>query len=328
MVELEARGGGAVGEGRAGVGGGRPLAAGTAARRRDRQGEGEGEEIGAAAAHEERLAGGGKTVHPAPAPRVCQNRAIVDGPSTRRTLVLRALALAAATVVLAAGPLGGAEESAPEEAWFVSRYNEIIPVWLPEREADIQPQDWPPMLIYEVTRFPDAEATPAQRRAADDLLARSWEAARRNGWTDFEKARADGFDDMSTDRAHFANREFIADDRVLDPDRPEFLLFFDTEKGKKLASFMYLVAAPEDRGPQVGGPLTVWHYHTWATELCLWKRLLVLGPPGADGECAEGEPMRRSPEMLHVWFIDRPGGRFATDMQLEPHVIKKLADLH
>lgn len=35
-------------------------------------------------------------------------------------------------------------------------------------------------------------------------------------------------------------------------------------------------------------------------------------------ECVEGEGQVRSPEMMHVWLIDRPRGPFATSMHLNP----------
>lgn len=68
----------------------------------------------------------------------------------------------------------------------------------------------------------------------------------------------------------------------------------------------------EARGPQVGGPLTLWHYHVWFRPKCLRGGLLSTGE-GRNG-CRDGEPSHRSPEMLHLWFLDHPMGRFATTM--------------
>ena len=33
----------------------------------------------------------------------------------------------------------------------------------------------------------------------------------------------------------------------------------------------------------------------------------------------EGEPVMRTPEMLHVWFIDHPLGRY-TEMKIVPDI--------
>src|SRR5262249_39751785 len=131
---------------------------------------------------------------------------------------------------------------------------------------------------------------------------------------------------MFEDTVHCTNKAFVADDHLLDPERPEFLMYYDTPKGKRLAGYMYLVRTPEERGPQVGGPLTVWHYHVWRAPLCLLHGLLVVGKPEQEGRCASGIPARRSPEMLHVWFLDHPKGPFSTDMLLTPDAIKQLAE--
>ncbi len=236
-------------------------------------------------------------------------------------------AIAALALPTFTGTAGGdSRQEEPPGDWYVSEYNGILPIWIRESDAGIVPQDSPEMVIYEVTRYPDLEPTPGQAASAEDLRKRSLEAAKRNGWLDFDRALADGFELMFGDQAHYVKREFIVDGRVLDPDRPEFLLYFDTPRGKRLAAYMFLVSAPEERGPQVGGPLTVWHYHMWSRPLCLWERLLVVGMAGADGACAEGEPARRSPEMVHVWFVERPAGWFSTDMSLEPTDLKRLAE--
>ncbi|MGE4615940.1 MAG: hypothetical protein AAEJ43_02830 [Gammaproteobacteria bacterium] len=54
--------------------------------------------------------------------------------------------------------------------------------------------------------------------------------------------------------------------------------------------------------------------------------LLVIGAPGEDGACAHGFPNHRTPEMLHVWLLDHPQGRFATRMELPPETLKALAE--
>jgi hypothetical protein len=35
-------------------------------------------------------------------------------------------------------------------------------------------------------------------------------------------------------------------------------------------------------------------------------------------------PQQRSPEMLHVWLMDRPGAHFATPMFIDPKLIPEL----
>ena len=142
------------------------------------------------------------------------------------------------------------------------------------------------------------------------------ESARRHGWFDFQQAAKDGFTRMYGDELHYVNQDYVLDDHMLDPDRPEFLLFYNTSSGRRLAAFMFLTRTPAERGPQVGGPLTVWHYHFWSKKRCLLNSLFVVGDPDGSGHCPAGELAQRSPEMMHVWFVEHPQGPFATDMSL------------
>ena len=159
------------------------------------------------------------------------------------------------------------------------------------------------------------EPTDAERRWSDELAARTLEASKRNGWFDFDEAMADGFEPMWKNPNHYPNREFLFDDDILDPDRPEYLMYFDTPEGKLLVGVMYYARTPTEKGPTLGGSLARWHYHPWAPKgRCAVKGLLPVGDPDENGNCAEGEKVLRSPEMLHVWFIEHPLGRFADAM--------------
>ena len=154
-----------------------------------------------------------------------------------------------------------------------------------------------------------------QRQWADDFVARSWESARRHGWLDFEKAKADGFELMWGDREHYQQREFVFDDKILDPDRPEFLMYRDTPRGKLLVGFMFFTRTLEERGPQPGGSLTPWHFHPWnGRGYCAERGILPMSRPDAQGRCQQGERVSRSAEMLHVWFVEHPLGPYADAM--------------
>ncbi|HUD71047.1 MAG TPA: hypothetical protein VMQ62_03715 [Dongiaceae bacterium] len=180
------------------------------------------------------------------------------------------------------------------------------------------------MRMLEVSRYPGVEPTPEQKRAADDMVQRCYESAARHGWYDFAKATADGFRLKVSDDTHYNNIDFLFDDRVLDPDRPEYLMFYDTPTGGKvLAGFMFVPRNNMEEGPQFGGPLTRWHYHTWGSPICLVKGVLDMGTP-VDGKCAAGAPSYKSPEMLHVWLLDHPQGPFATGMYLSDALIDRL----
>ena len=166
--------------------------------------------------------------------------------------------------------------------------------------------------IWEVSAYPPGtEPTTKQREAAKKLIERSYETATRNKWFDFEKGKAAGFSYSS--QSHYVNEKYVFDDAVLDPERPEFLMYYDTPEGKKFTGYMFLVNEPLARGPQIGGPLTLWHYHIFSDDLCFEGGLIIVAQPD-NGKCARGVPQRRSPEMLHVWLIDHPAGEFSSQM--------------
>lgn len=212
------------------------------------------------------------------------------------------------------------------EEVHLSEYTAILEDWHPESQVDVSPPEATDMVIYEVTRFPHlVEPSAAHMAAAGGFWERARAAVRARGWDDFDRAIADGFELMFGDDNHYASREHVADGRVLDVERPEFLIYYDTPSGKRLAGFMFL-AAPGEHGPQIAGPMTVWHFHLWRHPFCLWRGLLVDGLPEG-GECPDGIASRRSPEMLHLWFFDHSQGMFATGMDLEPFEIRELEEL-
>ncbi len=157
--------------------------------------------------------------------------------------------------------------------------------------------------------------TPAERAWADSFVQRCLQSARDHGWFNFEQAKADGFALQWGDREHYYNRSFLFDDQILDPDRPEFLMYRDTPKGKLLMGFMFYARSVDEVGPRPAGSLASWHFHPWGPRgYCAEKGLLVVSRPDYDGHCAQGVFVTRSAEMLHVWFVDHPLGPFASAM--------------
>jgi hypothetical protein len=192
-----------------------------------------------------------------------------------------------------------------------------------EREFSQEPQLSPRMVIYEVDRFHGVEPTTDQQQAADELVKRSFEVAKKRGWYDIDQADRDGYRQLFQDRVHFANEAFIMDDHILDPERPEYLMYYETPKGRQLAGFMFVVRTPREEGPQIGGPLTKWHYHIWSTPFCLKNGMMTVGVPERNG-CSVGEPSNRSPEMMHVWLVDHPLGRFSGQMRVPRELMLQL----
>jgi hypothetical protein len=159
-----------------------------------------------------------------------------------------------------------------------------------------------------------AAATDDQRASAEAL----WKASVANAeqWRDPEAATAAGFRFKGTDEAgpdrrvrflHVPNPAWRADGRVLDPARPETLVYWNGPGDRlTLVGVMY-TAARGASGPAVGGPITRWHDHESCRDPATRAKL---GRP-VDGACPEGQVYRRSGEMMHVWFTDDLATAFA-----------------
>jgi hypothetical protein len=163
--------------------------------------------------------------------------------------------------------------------------------------------------------LPDvAAATGEQRAAAEALWKDSVASAER--WRDPAAAAAAGFrfrdgGDAGQGRKvrflHVPNPAWRADGRVLDPGRPETLVYWDGPGGRlTLVGVMY-TAAKGSHGPTVGGPITRWHTHESCRDPATGAKL---GRP-VEGACPGGQVYRRTGEMMHVWFTDDLASAFA-----------------
>ena len=163
----------------------------------------------------------------------------------------------------------------------------------------------------EVSLFPFGSAPSSeQQQKADELYEQSLKTVKENGWFNFENAVKDGYIQLVEDELHYWNLNYTFDGETLNPQKPEMIIYYDTEKGKRLAGFMYTASTATEYGPQPGGPLTVWHYHTAEGDLCFKDGLI-------QKECPNKlENLYQSPEMLHVWFIDHRNGTFGSSMDL------------
>jgi hypothetical protein len=170
--------------------------------------------------------------------------------------------------------------------------------------------------LVEVSAFaPGTEADAGQRQSADRFVAAVAQAAARFG--SLADAQALGYiQHPGLDAYHWVNIGFTNDGAVLDPTRPEFVMF-DPDTGQFLG--VMFLAPPDTTGPQFGGPLTVWHYHdnTQIGEPCFDGSLPLPGAFDADaGSCTTGTYRATSPEMLHVWLLAKVANPFASDMAL------------
>jgi hypothetical protein len=164
---------------------------------------------------------------------------------------------------------------------------------------------------FTVSRFrPGSRVTGPERRAARRLERRTLVTLQR--LRRVSTAEALGYERVDTH--HWIDPAYLTDGRVLDPSRPEALVFdVDPALPEPLVLGAMYLAPPGRRGPQPGGPATVWHYHVFASPVCSFSGAIPTGSPDAAGACAAGVRTTRSAEMLHVW-VDNPHGAFDSRM--------------
>jgi hypothetical protein len=164
--------------------------------------------------------------------------------------------------------------------------------------------------------LPDvAAATEAERASAEALWTASMAAAER--WRDPQAAAAAGFRFEGTGGAagperrgrflHVPNPAWRGDGRVLDPTRPETLVYWRAPGDRLVLVGVMYTAARGAPGPAVGGSITRWHDHESCRDPATRAKL---GRPVA-GACPPGQVYRRSGEMMHVWFTDDLATAFA-----------------
>jgi hypothetical protein len=169
-----------------------------------------------------------------------------------------------------------------------------------------------------VASEPGPAVTPEQQAAADKLLADT--KAQLPQWADSAVAEAAGFrtiGDSVTGNEHLINWNWINDDVVLDPNRPESLVYRPTPNGRVLEAAMFMVrpgTADADL-PDIGGTLTQWHIHN---NLCMSPERMTNGAPqrfvvgvtSNNGPCSFGERLPTA-QMLHVWIVPNRCGPFS-----------------
>ena len=203
----------------------------------------------------------------------------------------------------------------PDKPWYLSDFFRRVEQWELEETIDLNELQ---LGMYELTQYPNQAPTQAHLDAQDKIIQDSIDAALRNGWFDMEKGLSDGYEKMFGDPVHFVNVEYVFDGETLNPEKPEVLMYYDTPQGTFLMGTMFLAIG--ERGPQVAGPLSKWHYHI-DRRMCYERGVLPIGTKNDEGNCETGFPNIRSPEMLHVWFFDHTEGRFATKMGLSAELL-------
>lgn len=153
--------------------------------------------------------------------------------------------------------------------------------------------------------------TAAELEGAARLVADTKAAAVR--FEDLGAAQAEGYYQVAPPRnslVHYMHTGYNRDGRILDPERPESLIYLRLTDGSwRLVGIMYRMPSPDQPGPRVGGALTAWHAHD---NLCTANGRVV-GTTN-NGPCTNGTASR-TPEMLHVWLVPNPDGVFSNDME-------------
>lgn len=155
----------------------------------------------------------------------------------------------------------------------------------------------------ETSKVPfDATPTPTQARDAADFVATVRAAVARHGWDDPAQAIRDGFQPLQDCNSHFINIAYALDGRLLDPNRPEYLVMAARPDGTVHVEAVMFMAQGMAHGPQEFGSLATWHYHL--QNACMAGTLMV---PAVGTGCPAGtQLLHRTPEMLHVTLAGSP----------------------
>jgi hypothetical protein len=158
----------------------------------------------------------------------------------------------------------------------------------------------------------NAVATPEQRAAAARLLADTKSSLAR--YQDPSAAIAAGYKPGPVSNAdpllHFQNQANAH--AILDPTRPQALVYVRTPAGLRLIGAMYQMPRAGQWGPDPGGPLTQWHQHEG---ICFSPFGIEFSFETPFWTCPVGSTTITTPPMLHVWIIDNgKNGPFAADL--------------
>jgi hypothetical protein len=155
-------------------------------------------------------------------------------------------------------------------------------------------------------------ATPEQEAAAAQLYAETKAAIA--VYEDWHKAWAAGYrpgGPANMPSTHWMNDAYTKAGYVMDPKRPQGLVYANTRRGPVLLGAMFQMQHIGQFGPDPGGPLTAWHQHQ---NICVTPLGLEFSLMTPFAICPIGAIDISVPPMLHVWIVDNPSGQFAVDI--------------
>lgn len=161
------------------------------------------------------------------------------------------------------------------------------------------------------THRPEAPISAAQLAAASTFVARVKASTAK--YEDVKVAMADGYAQITQDlpgiAAHFVKAAYLADSVVMDPTKPEFLLYTKRLDGNwRLVGTMFYGGPGAEPAPNYFGALDAWHLHE---NLCFGANGVRTAANQA--QCQGGLFVRKTNWQLHVWTVDDADGVFAHD---------------
>ena len=157
---------------------------------------------------------------------------------------------------------------------------------------------------------PSGRPTAADRKAASDFASLTWTDLA--PYQDVSVAIAAGYRPSSPPSAatvHYENRAYETDRRpILDPRRPQGLVYANTGRGPVLLGAMFVLAHEGQRGYDFNGAMAGWHEHPNACVSPVSMSLSGLLTPF--GNCPPLSFGIVTTPMLHVWRPDMPNGPF------------------
>jgi hypothetical protein len=172
-----------------------------------------------------------------------------------------------------------------------------------------------------IVRPSDAAAT-----LQDFEAAAAFAQATRAGiakYADVSAAIADGYKPEGPAlgaKRHFGSAANKKDGVILDPARPEMLVYGVDGDRYVLLGAVYQMEDAGEPGPAFAGRLAQWHAHNICATV-LPPSFSLVSPFGS---CPLASVDVTIPEMIHVWTIDNPRGPYANDLS-DSYVRKVLA---
>ncbi len=166
--------------------------------------------------------------------------------------------------------------------------------------------------VIDLSGYPGVSAA-EQHRAEALLRATIADIPKYDAVATAEAAGYRSIGDSITGDEHYVNWSYVDDGHILDPTRPESLVYEVRNGERRLVAAMYMMpfGSRFSDVPNVGGLLTQWHVHR---DLCLTNdpvQKLVSSLTTLDGACPPGTVKAGNTPMLHVWIVPNACGPFA-----------------